>query len=544
MADDLIPDDMPDPDLVALEAARAIVDGLPERAASDVTAAFKNEVLEACVVLRKQALVEFIALEAKMRPVANFPKGEWRSAISNTAKVAAVRPGPATPSVKWHSLLTYTNGKPDATEANVVSALVHAPEWKGVLAFNEFANNVVARKPPPWHRDDMALGGSRAGEWADGDDTRLQCWLQRAAGMRVPVATSLSAMAVVAQRTPFHPVREYLESLAWDGVVRLPSWLSKYAGACEQPSAYLERVGTWFLISAVARIYEPGCKADHCVILEGTQGRGKSTLVRLLVPRGEWFAEHNANLMDKDSYAILQGRWIMELAEMDSLARAEVGRIKRYMTTAIDAYRPVWARRVARFPRHCVFIGTVNDSEYLRDPTGNRRFWPVKVSDIDTAALTRDRDQLWAEAVHYFKEGVHWWPGRDDESLLESEQEERLRVDVWEEPIAAWLVARVKEFHQLPQLARCLDDIVVRVDQILSGAIGKQKGDQEDRDAIRVGRIMTRLGWERRRVRSANDDRADRDTAGKHRRVYAYYPPETQVSAVDLPGTRGDTNDE
>lgn len=532
--------DVPDPEDVALDAARKAVEGLADRVTADVGAAFSSEVIDACIVLRRRALSEFIRLEATLRANAEFPRGEFRAAIAAAAKVVPLRQS-AAPTTKWHSLLTYTSGKPDASEANVVTALVHAPEWKGVLAFNEFANNAVKLKPPPWHRDDMPLGGAQAGEWTDGDDTRLQCWLQRAAGMRVPVGVAVAAMAVVAQRTPFHPVREYLESLAWDGVVRLPTWLATYAGAVDQPSEYLRRVGTWFLISAVARIYDPGCKADHCVILEGAQGRGKSTLVSRLVPDLSWFAEHNANLLDKDSYAILQGRWIMELAEMDSLARAEVGRIKRYMTTAIDAYRPVWARRVARFARHCVFIGTVNDSEYLRDPTGNRRFWPVKVGVIATELIARDRDQIWAEAVHYFKERVQWWPHRDDEALLEGEQEERLRTDVWEEPIARWLEQREKEFNDRPELARDVNAVAVRIDQVLSGALMVDKGDQDDRHAIRVGRIMTRLGWERRRVRSANDDNEDRDTVGKRRRVYAYYPPLSTLDATDSPGTRGDT---
>jgi putative DNA primase/helicase len=533
-------ENIPDPDDVALDAARKCVEGLAERVAADVSAAFSTPVLDACVVLRRRALQEFIRLEALLRAHKTFPRSEFRAAIAAAAKVVPLRQ--AVLNTKWHALLTYTSGKPDASEANVVTALVHAPEWRGVLAFNEFANNAVKLKPPPWHRDDMPLGGAQAGEWTDGDDTRLQCWLQRTAGMRVPIGVAVAAMAIVAQRSPFHPVREYLESLAWDGVVRLPTWLATYAGASDQPEEYLRRVGTWFLISAVARVYEPGCKADHCVILEGAQGRGKSTLVSCLVPQAEWFAEHNANLLDKDSYAILQGRWIMELAEMDSLARAEVGRIKRYMTTAVDAYRPVWARRVARFARHCVFIGTVNDSEYLRDPTGNRRFWPVAVGDISIELLVRDRDQIWAEAVHYYKERMQWWPHREDESLLEGEQEERLRADVWEEPIARWLDAREKEYNDRPELARDVNTVAVRIDQVLSGALQVDKADQDDRHAVRVGRIMTRLGWERQRVRSANGDNSDRDSVGKRRRVYAYYPPSTIEPNSGSPGTPGDTD--
>jgi putative DNA primase/helicase len=521
-------EDMPDPDVAELDVARARVADLPERAAADVSVAFAPDVVAACVVLRNQSLPEFIALERKLHAIKDFPRGQFRDAVRAAGKASAgesaAAPGGTTEpsgSRAWRSKLTYSNGKPEPTESNCVTALVHAPEWKGVLAFNEFANNVVARKAPPWHRDDAPVGGGKPGEWEDGDDVRLVCWFQRTAGLRVSVATALNALVIVARRTTYHPVREYLNGLAWDGIQRLPTWLATYAGST-QPEAYLARVGSWFLVSAVARIYEPGCKADHCIILEGKQGRGKSTLVQRLVPQPEWFAEHNANLMDKDAYAILNGRWILELAELDSLARAEVGRIKRYMTTAVDAYRPVWARRVARFPRHGVFIGTVNDSDYLRDPTGNRRFWPVAVERIDNDGLARDRDQLWAEAVHHYRNQARWWPHPDDESLLEEQQEERYRPDVWEEPIARWLAARMEEEGKKPAVLR---DVSVTVTQVLEHAIGKNRKDQEDRDSIRVGRIMTRLGWDRRRTRSGNEDAEDRDSAGKHRRVYAYYPP-------------------
>lgn len=535
-----------------LEDARALLADLPARAAIDPSVVFDDDVLSACWRLRNGSLPEFFKLEQALSAITGFLKGNFREAVkargkvevSPTAKLGGgipsqgTAPGQSTrPStgsanvnekaatsfeVDWSSLLSFTSGKVDPSEPNVITALTHAPEWRGVLAFNEFANNVVTLKPAPWFRDDAPQGGSRPGPWQDEDDVRLVCWLHRMLGLKVSVPVAMNALIIMARRTVIHPVREYLEALAWDGVERLHSWLATYALATKQPPDYLARVGTWFLISAVARIYVPGCKADHCIILEGEQGRGKSTLVQRLVPNVEWFAEHNANLVDKDAYVILQGRWLLELAELDSLAKAEVGRIKRYMTQAVDAYRPVWARRAAKFPRHCVFIGTVNDHEYLRDPTGNRRFWPVAVNEIDVDKLAEDRDQLWAEAVHYYKAGIPWWPHRDDQDLLLEEQEQRYMADVWEDTIAKMLEKRVKEEMEKPVGLR--ERITISVPQILR-TLGIEDGDQEDKHAIRVGRIMARLQWHKTQVRGVDDAEDAREENGKRRRRWVYEAP-------------------
>jgi predicted P-loop ATPase len=532
MADDIAFEDVPGsspgqsdpPDAVALRIANA-----PKPIEFAFSAEIINSMADRC--LNDAPAFESTLVEVRNANIQGLRVGEWERRIRTRAKELklAGKKRPASNAKDWKSQLVYENGKPKANEANCITALARAPEWKGVLAFNEFANNVVKLKPPPWWRDDIAVGAVTTGEWVEGDDVRTVVWFQRTLDMDVKLPVVMNALSVISTRNSFHPVREYLDGLAWDRKPRLQRWLATYAGANSQPPEYLERVGMWFMISAVARIYSPGCKVDHSIILEGKQGRGKSTLVKTLTPNEEWFAEHNANLLDKDAYAILQGRWILELAELDSLRGADVGRTKRYMSTPTDCYRPVWARRVARFPRHCVFIGTVNESQYLRDATGNRRSWPVAIGVIDIDALIRDRDQLWAEAVHHYRNGAIWWPQRDDEALLENEQEDRFRADVWEEPIASWLDQWLSKpvWTPSPGTTRPATHRLecISTNEILSGAIRKDVADQTPGDDSRVGSIMGRLDWTRRQSRSANENPEDRDSNGKRRRVWAYFPP-------------------
>jgi predicted P-loop ATPase len=233
------------------------------------------------------------------------------------------------------------------------------------------------------------------------------------------VYTAGQAAQTVAKDRSFHPIRSYLESIRWDGVERLDRWLSANVGV--EDTGYAHAVGARWLISAVARIYRPGVKADCCLILEGPQGSKKSTALKTL--SGPYFTDELADLGTKDSALQTRGVWIIELSELDTLSRSEVSRIKAFMSRTTDRFRPPYGKRLIESPRQCVFAGTVNHSSYLRDETGACRFWPVACGSVDIDHLARDRDQLWAEAKLRFDAGAVWW--LDSSELMDAAAEEQ-----------------------------------------------------------------------------------------------------------------------
>ena len=206
----------------------------------------------------------------------------------------------------------------------------------------------------------------------------------------------------VARENPFHPVRDYLNALNWDGTPRLDIWLPTYLGV--EDSQYVRAIGSRFLISAVARVFNPGCQVDHMLILEGPQGILKSSALQVLA--GSWFTDRISRLGGKDSSMEVAGVWLIEMSELDALTKATNSAIKSFVTRRHDRFRPPYGKHVVDQPRQCVFTGSINPTGgYLKDPTGARRFWPVTCGVIDLEALVRDRDQLWAEAVVRFQGG-------------------------------------------------------------------------------------------------------------------------------------------
>jgi len=312
----------------------------------------------------------------------SFSSFNWRD------ELIRAKPTPGNPQGRAYPVL-----------ANAITALRHAPEWKGVLAFNEFGFSPVAVHATPWG----TLPDADA-VWTDHEDQLTAEWLQRH-GILIDVHTAGQAVQTVSRDRLFHPVRTYIESTVWDGVARLDTWLSTYLGV--EDSSYTRAVGSRWLISAVARVYRPGCKADCCLIFEGPQGIKKSTALKTLA--GRWFTDELADLGSKDSALQTRAVWVIELSELDTLSRSDVGRIKAFMSRTTDRFRPPYGKRLIESPRQCVFAGTVNHSTYLRDDTGARRFWPVACGRIDIDALARDRDQLWAETKVRFDAGDPWW---------------------------------------------------------------------------------------------------------------------------------------
>ena len=233
------------------------------------------------------------------------------------------------------------------------------------------------------------------------------------------------------------------------------------------------------MISAVARTFKPGCKADHVLVLEGPQGSGKST--GLCVLAGEdYFGDDVPPVGSKDAQQYLGSLWIVELAEMDAATRAQTATLKRFLTTTIDRYRPPYGRRMIQHRRRCVFAGTVNKDEYLRDPTGGRRFWPVQCGRVDLNALARDRDQLWAEAVAAYRAcAARHLEDAASTARAAAEQAKRLESDPWEDPIASYVNS-----HSF-----------VTTNDVLTQAIGMELKAIGKREKNRVGSIMRQLGW-------------------------------------------------
>jgi predicted P-loop ATPase len=362
--------------------------------------------------------------------------------------------------------------------ANAITILNWHRDWRHTVAFDVNAGRVVITKSSP--AEDI---GPFPVAWGDVYDIAAATWLQRSEWrLDLPLTTVASAVLAIANDNTIDPLRSRLESLAWDGVARLDTWLPVYFGVDD--SAYVRDVGAKWMISAIARVMQPGCKADHMLILEGKQGRKKSTGLRTLSLG--YFTDELADLGSKDAAMQLHGVWIVEIAELDAMNRSDVSRAKAFITKTMDRYRAPYGRHVAEHPRRCVFAGSVNHNDYLRDESGGRRFWPVKCGDIDIDALQRDVEQLWAEAVVRYKAHEAWWfvdAAAADRAA--EEQGDRYQEDAWDEIIASY-VARQPW---------------TKVDDILGNVINLERGRWGQTERNRVARCLKNLGWERKRHR-------------------------------------------
>lgn len=396
-------------------------------------------------------------------------------------------------------------GKPIKSMKNLRTALERNPKLKGRLRLNLFSGRIDVDGELPWVRPGIAK------TWNDDDAAQLRIYLEPFFG-KIAKNDILDAVAACASDQAYHPVRDYLNGLTWDGVPRLDTLFIDYLGAEGTP--YTRAVTRKSFVAAVARVMAPGCKYDTMLVLVGGQGRHKSTILAKM--GGAWFSDSLRTFGDKDSMETIQGTWINEVAEMQAMAKAEIDAVKMFLSKTNDYYRAAYGRYTADRPRQCVFFGTTNSRECLNDPSGGRRFWIV---DIDQQSRSKDvfrdldgaRDQLWAEAVARWRmgEALHLTP--ELEAVARVIQEEHRARHPWEGLIADFLDQEIPaEWSRwdLPQRQAWrgggvkYDGVTaprarVCAAEIWCEALGKQRGDMRQRDSREINSLLERVpGWE------------------------------------------------
>jgi predicted P-loop ATPase len=416
------------------------------------------------------------------------------------------------PKSEWLSkLILNDSGIPKNTLANVSLIMLNDAQWEKVLGINTRNKKIEFLGQPPLER-------TKKGEKLfDHHICLVAIWMADKYKFSPTSSMLYEALVALAQKHPFDPVKQWLESLPeWDNMSRADHWLSDCVGC--PADAYVSSIASKFLISAVARTYQPGCKVDTMLILHGAEGARKSMLFAVL--GGEFFSDQIGQIGNKDTLMQIHGPLIIEMAELDSFSRKEATEVKSFLSTRIDNFRPPYGRSSMEFPRTCVFAGTTNEDVFLKSSTGGRRFWPVPVRKIDIDGLAAIRDQLWAEALFRYRAGEKWWLEGDVEDQAREEQEKRLQVDPWEEIVRTYLddTKIDMRFGELGRDSHTGRRIYCTTNELLSKAVKLPLERANRSEAIRVGQILKRLGWDRRKKREGDI------------LVWAYFPPEGYYS--------------
>lgn len=367
-------------------------------------------------------------------------------------------------------------GRPRSTLRNVVTILNEDARWTGRVRYSLFDGQT--------HLTPDRGGSSQP--IRDTDESRAAVWLSTTYSLDIVTERVSEAMRLVAADHAFHPVREYLDGLVWDGTVRLQNLLSAYFGAA--PTILHALMSSGWGVGCQARIAVPGCKMDTVLILVGGQGQLKSSAFRALALRDEWFADTRLEIGNKDALAAMAGTWIYEMPELDSIRSREASTTKAFLSSQVDRFRPSYGRNIVRLPRQTVIVGSTNEAEFLTDHTGSRRFWPVQIGRIDIDAIMRDREQIWAEAGVRYREGEPWWLDAADEADREVEAGEFTPEDAWESLIADWVQDRTHSFS---------------VQDVLAGPLQIEPGRQVHAQTGRVGRILARLHCQKTQPRTS-----------------------------------------
>jgi len=406
--------------------------------------------------------------------------------------------------IKWVKELTYTKGKLDCTIKNFRIVIENEPLLKGKIAYNEFSNRAVVLGKLPWRKE-----GNKA-DWEGSDDDGLQEFLETYYE-GAPQTKYYSAIALAFKNKAFHPVRDYLKSLKWDGISRIDTLIIDYLAA--QDTEYTRLVTRKWLCGAIARIFVPGIKFDYMLVLIGDQGIGKSTFFQKLA--GDWFTDSIQEVEGNQAIEKLMNSWIIEFGELQAFSRSESNAIKRFISSQEDRTRLAFDKRSSFLKRQCVFAGTTNKYEFLKDPTGNRRYWPVVVNkegrskDLQTD-LAKERDQIWAEAIvlwHDKKEKLFLTEKQED--LAREEQEEHYEANEKEGVILKFLdILLPKDWEEWDLYKRrsflqgvdIIEGMVKRSRictlEIWCECYEKNKSDIRKSDSIELNNILNGLkGW-------------------------------------------------
>ena len=322
-------------------------------------------------------------------------------ALARRLKIKISRPV-RKPRPEWETDLSRDKmGRVEAEPRNVLAILLNDEALAQAVRFDEFGHKLVVSKDLPWRP------ASFSSSWRDEDDACLRNYMSLRYHLngRFAIEDSLSQITL---QNRFHPVRDWLNAVGvnWDGTRRVESLLIDYLGA--EDSAYVRAVTKYVLMAAVKRIFEPGCKFDEMMVLSGAQGIGKTLILSKL--GGEWFSNSFKDVESKDSWQSMSGKWLIEIGELRAKKRSDEDAMKNFLSKTEDIYRPAYGRYAQTFPRQCVFIGTVNDDEFLHDATGGRRYLPIECKGIGqgskVAAMTKELvEQIWAEAYLMYKAG-------------------------------------------------------------------------------------------------------------------------------------------
>lgn len=348
-----------------------------------------------------------------------------------------------------------------------------------LFAFNEFSEEVEFLRVPEW--DQSAYKGKSLN---DEDIVQIKYFVSRVHDFEPQKNIIGEACFLSGKRKSYHPVKDYIETQKWDEKPRIDEWLIKSVGCVD--NVYTRIVAAKFLIAAVSRVYRPGCKFDYMMILEGIQGAGKSTLIEELAR--EWYLDTNFGHKDKDLIDSMRGAFIIEISELSGMNKKDVDWLKSFLSRKVDRVRLAYAMRSKDFQRKCVFMGSYNPSGnnmYLRDDTGNRRFWPIECSDkVDIKYVKENRDQLWAEALVRFKKGEKLFIEEEDALYLLSDIH---RARELESPtyhtVKEWLQRRSE----------------TTMSEIISDCLKVNTANKMPRDLLSisttVGIIMRKLSW-------------------------------------------------